>query len=135
MSRDLTAFLAANTRRENLRLPLSARFLDKQGQPEIWELRPLAAAEWQELLLAQARQEEGGRKTRFNDVFLQLLVKSVVWPDLSSAELQDSYGVLGAEQLLLQMLTPGEYQDLQQAFAKLNLQEHTAAAHLSEAKN
>lgn len=30
-------------------------------------------------------------------------------PNLNSAELQDSYGVKGAERLLKRMLTPGEY--------------------------
>lgn len=135
MSRDLTAFLAASAPRENLRLLVSERFVDEQGQPQLWELQPLTAADWQELLLAAARQAEIGHKLRFNDIFLQLLVKSVVWPDLNSVELQDSYGVLGAEQLLLKMLSPGEYQALQQAFERLNLQSQTAEAHLAAAKN
>ena len=134
MSRDLTAFLAGRAPRENLRLVVSERFVDEQGAPQLWELQPLTAADWQELL-SQSSVAEAGRKAHFNDIFLQMLAKSVVWPDLNSAELQDSYGVLGAEQLLLKMLSPGEYQVLQRAFEKLNLQCREAGEHLEQAKN
>lgn len=134
MSRDLTAFLAGSAPRGNLRLVVSARFVDEQGKPQEWELQPLTAADWQELLSA-GQAAGAGRRAPVQDIFLQLLAKSIIWPDLNSAELQDSYGVLGAEQLLLKMLSPGEYQVLQNAFEKLNLQGWAAGAHLEQAKN
>lgn len=131
MSQNLTAFLQVNSRRENVRVVVSDRFVDENGQAQAWELQPLTAADWQELLLAESCAEQ----PRYNDIFLALLAKSVVWPDLNSAELQDSYGVLGAEKLLLKMLSPGEYQTLQRAFEQLNLQSQAAGAHLAAAKN
>lgn len=110
MQENLRAFLAEAAARENVRVAVSARFVDEAGEAQLWELAPLTAAEVQDLL------GEGRR-----DLLLPLLAKSVVWPDLQSAELQDSYGVLGAEQLLLKMLSPGEFAVLQQAFVELNL--------------
>ncbi len=131
MSQSLTAFLQANARRENVRVAVSDRFVDEAGRAQEWELQPLTAADWQELLLAAG----GAGQPHYNDIFLALLAKSVVWPDLNSAELQDSYGVLGAEKLLLAMLSPGEYQVLQSAFEQLNLQSQAAGAQLAAAKN
>ncbi|MNC83125.1 Phage XkdN-like protein [compost metagenome] len=45
---------------------------------------------------------------------------SVVYPDLKDAELQKSYGVLGADQLLRKMLLPGEYATLLQKVQSIN---------------
>lgn len=122
MANELAAFLAENTRRENLKVAVSARFKDANGEPVLWELCPLAAGDMQELLAAgDAAAEFGGKGRRQRDLLVALLAKSVVTPDLASAELQDSYGVMGAEQLLLAMLSPGEFRALERAFASLNL--------------
>jgi len=43
---------------------------------------------------------------------------SVVHPDLDDAELQNSYGVLGRERLLLKMLTKAEFDALCSAITK-----------------
>ncbi len=37
-----------------------------------------------------------------------LTIKTVIYPDLNNAELQNSYGVMGAENLLTKMLLSGE---------------------------
>ena len=50
----------------------------------------------------------------------KLVVASVVFPDLKDAELQKSYGVLGADQLLRKMLLPGEYATLLQKVQEVN---------------
>ncbi len=122
MAHELAAFLAENTRRDNLKVAVSARFKDADGAPVLWELRPLSAGDMQELLAAgDAAAEFGGKGRRQQDLLLALLAKSVVTPDLTAAALQDSYGVMGAEQLLLAMLSPGEFRALERAFASLNL--------------
>lgn len=122
MANELAAFLAGNTRRENLRVAVSARFKDENGDPVLWELRPLSAGDMQELLAAgEAAAGFCDKGKRQRDLLLALLAKSVVSPDLAAAELQDSYGVMGAEQLLLAMLSPGEFRVLERAFASLNL--------------
>ncbi|MBQ2888317.1 MAG: phage portal protein [Firmicutes bacterium] len=122
MANKLAAFLAENSRRENVRVAVSARFLAENGEVELWELCPLSARDLQEILAAGAAEAGfAGRNLRQRELLLRMLVKSVVYPDLSSAELQDSYGVMGEEQLLLAMLSPGEFKVLEKAFARLNL--------------
>lgn len=49
-----------------------------------------------------------------------VLAESVVFPDLKDAELQDSYGVVGAERLLKKLLLAGEYDRLRMAVEEIN---------------
>ena len=48
-----------------------------------------------------------------------VLAESVVFPDLNSIKLQNNYHVAGKEALLLEMLTPGEYQKLKTLIEQL----------------
>lgn len=122
MANELAAFLAENARRENIKAAVSARFKDENGEPVLWELKPLSAGDMQELLAAgDAAAGFCDKGKRQRDLLVSLLARSVVTPDLTAAELQDSYGVMGAEQLLLAMLSPGEFRALERAFASLNL--------------
>ncbi|MCI9044984.1 MAG: phage portal protein [Peptococcaceae bacterium] len=130
MEGKLRAFLAGAAKRENVRVAISERFVDEAGQPQLWELAPLCAADVQRLLAEPGR--ETGKPGR---LLLQLLAESVVWPDLQEAELQDSWGALGAEQLLLRMLSPGEFAALQRAFVELNLQGRGLGEQVAQAKN
>ncbi len=115
MSRDLAVFLAKNAKRENMRVKVSERFVDEAGEPLLWELAPVTAGDMEELL------REAGEQVRYDEVMLRLLTRAVRFPDLQDAELQDSYGVMGAERLLLEMLSPGEFRALQAAFEQQNL--------------
>lgn len=115
MSRDLAGFLAKNARRERVEVMVSERFTDGQGEPLLWELEPVTAADMEELLQAE------GEAVRYDQVMLGLLCRAVRFPDLQDAGLQDSYGVMGAERLLLRMLSPGEFRVLQAAFERQNL--------------
>ena len=115
MKKDLAAFLAGNARRKPLRVVVSERFLDEAGEPLAWELAPVSAGALEELLW------EAGEKARYDEVLLRLLAGAVRYPDLEDAELQDAYGVMGAERLLLEMLSPGEFRVLQAAFERQNL--------------
>lgn len=130
MNGKLQAFLAGAAKRENVRVAVSDRFLDEEGKPQLWELAPLCAADVQRLL-----SEPGAEAGRPGRLLLQLLAQSVVWPDLQEAELQDSWGALGAEQLLLRMLSPGEFAALQRAFVELNLQGRGLSGQVAQAKN
>ena len=59
----------------------------------------------------------GGRKGQYTQDFdaglyqAKVSVACTVWPDLNDAALQDSYGVMGAENLITAMLSPGEFED------------------------
>ena len=48
------------------------------------------------------------------------LSRSVIFPDLKDAALQDSYGVIGAEKLLGKLLLSGEYDALRSAVEEIN---------------
>ena len=72
------------------------------------------------------RLEVPGRKGQFTkdtdfDKYVGLLtVECVVFPNLNDAELQNSYGVMGADALLKKMLKPGEYADLLAKVQEIN---------------
>lgn len=113
----LSAFLAQNAIQvENTKAVVSDRFLDENGKPEQWEIRSISSSEDDELRKACARHVPipGKRnqympETDYAAYMCKLAVACTVYPDLNSAELQSSYHVLGAENLLKAMLTAGEY--------------------------
>lgn len=99
----------------------STRFLDDNKQPEAWKLRTLTNSEMDEITKKNTKRipikgTKDFKKELDNDQFvMDMTVKSVVYPNLNDELLQSSYGVVGAEDLLKEMLTPGELTDLQLA--------------------
>ena len=95
MSKNLTAFLAQNAKKiDNVTFTASERFTD----PETGGPMP-------------------GRKGQFTQDFdvnaylAKVSARCTVFPNLNDAGLQQSYGVMGAEQLITTMLTPAEFED------------------------
>ena len=119
-SKSLSAFLAQNAVKVNNRkLIPSKRFLDENGNPVEWEIKSITADENQKLRKSCMRSVPvPGKRGQFTQDFdtasyqAKLAVKCVVYPDLNTQELQDSYSVMGAEQLISAMLTPGEFDNL-----------------------
>ena len=115
----LTAFFASRARQvENVRVPASSRFLDKAGEPIEWEIRCLGTEEEEAIRRACAvRAPVPGKRGIFasetdHAKYLgRLAAACTVFPNLQDRELQDSYGVMGAEALIKAMLSPGEYAD------------------------
>ena len=65
-----------------------------------------------------------------------MIVASVVVPDLYDKELQDSYGVMTPEDLLLAMVdNPGEYNDLASFVQKFQGFDVSFSDKVDEAKN
>ena len=114
LSGGLERFFAAEAARPEVQVVVSERFRGEDGQALAWRLQPVTAEDMQRLWAAG--NADGG-----SGLVLRLLARAVVYPDLQDAALQDSYGVLGAEELLLRMLSPGEYRVLLAAFEKQNL--------------
>lgn len=110
----MESFFAAEAARPEVQVVVSERFRGEDGQALAWRLQPVTAEDMQRLWAAG--NADGG-----SGLVLRLLARAVVYPDLQDAALQDSYGVLGAEELLLRMLSPGEYRVLLAAFEKQNL--------------
>ncbi len=127
LSGELERFFCANAERPDVQVVVSERFRGEDGQALAWRLRPVTAEDMQKLFAARTGEGAGG-------VLLRLLTQSVVYPDLQDAALQDSYCVMGAENLLLRMLSPGEYRVLLQAFERQNLRPGMSEL-IEEAKN
>ena len=113
--RDLSAFLRGNAAEvENLFFKASGRFTGEDGAALLWELRCVSSTEDEEIRRSSVRRSAGGRGQPVSetDVSLylgRLAARCTVFPDLNDKALQDSYSVMGADQLLRAMLTPGEY--------------------------
>ena len=115
----LSAFLAKNALKvENIKFVASKRFLDEKKQPIEWEMKTITGTEDEALRKSCAKRVPvPGKKNQYQretdyDMYLgKLAVACTVFPNLNDKELQDSYGVMGAEALLKTMLTPGEYAD------------------------
>ncbi|MBQ3113695.1 MAG: hypothetical protein IJC05_04955 [Phascolarctobacterium sp.] len=137
-----TAFMAGAVEKiENKKVVVSNRFKDEKGKPIPFEIKALSADENDELqrrcMVNVPVPGQRGQYTRELDQIkytAMLLTESVVYPDLNEAELQDSYGVRGAESLLRKMLYTGEYNVLAQEVMGLSKVEVLADL-VAEAKN
>lgn len=121
----MKAFLRQNAiAAPNRKLAVSSRFVDDKGHPQQWELRPISEDENTRIKdNCTSKKVFKGRQTidfNSNRYLRQLCAKSVVFPDLSDAELQKSYGVIGEEDLLGVMLLPGEFTNLMQFVQEAN---------------
>lgn len=113
----LTSFLAGNVEiRENKKVVVSNRFKDAKGNSIPWEIRSISADE-DEMIRKECTKNVPvvGKRNQYRQTFdsnaylTKLAVKSVVFPDLNDAELQNSYKVMGAEQLIKTMLYKDEF--------------------------
>lgn len=122
MSKSLSAFLSGNVKKtENLKIAISDRFVGEDGTPIEWEIKTISDEEADSVRNACAKSGKNGLTETDTIAFMRKLAcKCVVYPDLANAELQDSYGAMGAEALLGKMLTLGEYTKLAVAVQKAN---------------
>ncbi|MEF2246224.1 phage tail assembly chaperone [Paenibacillus sp. IITD108] len=122
----LQAFFAQNVQAElTEEIVISERFKDKDGSPIKWKLRTVTENENEALRKAATRQVKGKNGVRTQETVQEdyvgkLAVASVVYPDLKNAELQKSYGVMGADTLLKTMLFPGEFAALLTRVQEMN---------------
>ncbi|MEG1429765.1 MAG: phage portal protein [Hydrogenoanaerobacterium sp.] len=119
------AFLKGSAKlQENKKIALSERFKDEKGNTELWELKALSEKENSKIKESCISKSffKGRQQTNFaGELYtLRICAASVIYPDLYSTELQESYGVVGQEDLLGVMLLPGEYSALSEAVQKLN---------------
>lgn len=109
------SFFARNkVQHPNLKYVASPDFINEEtGKPEEWEIRKLGATEADELKQSCMKQVKNGRVTTTEldtEAFsAKLAAASVVYPNLKDAELQNEWNVMGAENLLKEMLSFGEY--------------------------
>jgi hypothetical protein len=122
MDDGLNAFLAENAiKAEDVAYAASSRFLGKDRKPAVWKLRVLTSEE-NDVIIKHCKKKEfvpGTRDVKIstdNEKYVtELVCASVVFPNLNAETLQDSYGAVGAAELIHKMLTPGEFTDLASA--------------------
>lgn len=122
--------------KENVFLPVSANFKEEDGSIALWEIRAMSAMEVEKLREDFfTASKAAGKKTNMSSYTAYFVAASVVSPNLESATLQDSYGVMGAENLLLAMVDAGEYKALLEVIVKLNGLDKGLTELVGEAKN
>lgn len=138
---DLKAFFAQNrVKQENVKVAISKRFLDDNGKPIEWELRVVDTDEQEAIKKDCTRRVKVGNNRFTTEVDEDKLAgkmaaASVVFPNLNDAELQTSYGVMGADQLLKKMLSIGEYGLLAKKITAINDLDTSMDDLVEEAKN
>ena len=138
----LSAFLSQNALKvENIKHVVSERFCE-DGKPIEWEIKCITSTEDEALRKScYKRVPIPGKRNQFQketdyDLYLgKLAVTCTVYPNLNDQELQDSYGVMGAEALLKAMLTPGEYADYLIKIQQFNGFEKEFQEEVDEVKN
>lgn len=101
---------------------------DENGAPMPWEFKAITTKQDEAIreectTEVQVTGKPGmfRQKQNTNAYLAKMVAACVVEPNLLSAELQDSYGVMKPEDLLKEMVNePGEYQDLMQFVQSLN---------------
>ena len=143
MAQDFTAFMAQNKiKRENVKYAASKSFVDKDGKPLLWEIKQIGNKEDEALRKMCTRQVKVPGKPNMyrpeTDSALymgKLAATCTVFPDLKNKELQDSYNVMGDDELLKEMLSPGEYADFCNKVSEVNGFEVDINEKVEEAKN
>ena len=140
---NLEAFMAQNAIKvENKKIVLSERFKNKNGEPMKWEIHSITKHD-DDILRKECtkRIPVKGRKGMYtpeldtNTYLARLAIACTSFPDLNDKELQDSYGVMGAEDLLNKMLLPGEFTDYLDAVQEINGFDFSMDDLVEEAKN
>ncbi|WPK12232.1 hypothetical protein R6U77_00670 [Lysinibacillus louembei] len=142
---NLQAFFAHNKKKQdNIKRAISKSFVDENGNAVEWEFAPISPERDAELKSESTKRSlitQGKRKGQYNTDFDHfkyqrlLTVESIVFPNLNDKELQDSYGVLGADELLGKMLTIGEIAEAAAAAQAANGYEVELDELVEEVKN
>ena len=142
MAKNLSAFLAQNVQKtENVKFVASKRIL-MDDKPVEWEIRAISPGKDDALKRACTKQIPiPGKKNAFTpelDMYLYLgkmAAACTVYPDLADAELQNSYGVMGEDALLKEILNIGEYNNYLSKVQEVNGFDTSMDELLEEAKN
>lgn len=118
MSSELSFFLKGNKKeKKNGFFPATKSLCDEKGEPLMWEIRPITTKE-NEILRDECMEQRiiagmgATVEVNYRKYIARMMCECIVFPDLNSKELQDSYGVKKPEDLLQEMIDdPGEYNE------------------------
>ena len=134
----LNGFFESNAKSlPDVKVVVSERFTNEDGSPIEWVLHPISTKKVEEITKRNTKTtiKNGKKESVVNEENLnaELLEAVVLYPSLNDAELQDSYGVSSANELLSVMLYPGETQVLTNALQEVMA--GTKANDIDELKN
>lgn len=120
----LNGFFKSNAKSlPDVKVVVSERFTNEDGSPIEWVLHPISTKLVEEITKRNTKTtiKNGKKESTVNEENLnaELLEAVVLYPSLNDAELQDSYGVSSANELLSVMLYPGETQVLTNALQEV----------------
>lgn len=120
---------------DNKEVIISNRFVE-DGKPVPFIIKPITQEDNKVLIKKFSKRDKKGNETFDRAEYVQAMTASaVVFPDLSNAELQKAYGVLGESVLLQKMLYVGEYAELAQEVQNLSGLDKDINEDIEEAKN
>lgn len=138
---NLKLFLKDNKKvRSNVNYVATKYLTDEEGNPLEWVIRPLSSKESDAIRDECLKVKQVGKQIKQeldrSKYMAKLIVQSVVEPNLNDKELQDSYGVMCAEDLIQEMVDePGEYTKLFEFITQINGFDETLNDKVDEAKN
>lgn len=120
---------------ENKEIVISNRF-QEEGKPVPFIIKPITQEENKALIKKFTKKDKKGNESFDKTEYVSALTSSAVkFPDLTNAELQKVYGVLGESSLLQKMLYVGEYATLAQEVQALSGLDQDINEDIEEVKN
>ena len=142
MAKSLAAFMAQSVQKTEAIKYAASKRITENGKPVEWEIQSITPGQDEALKKACTKQKAvPGKKHAYTpelDMYAymgKLAAMCTVFPDLSNAELQNSYGVYGEDALLKAMLTLGEYNDYLEKVQEVNGFDVSMQDLVDEAKN
>lgn len=141
---NLSMFLKKNkVKKENIKIAVTESLVDEKGKPILWELRALTTKEDAAIREECTREVPVKGKPNLyrpkldtNAYLKKVAARCIILPDLNSKELQDSYGVMCAEDLVMELIDDaGEYNAFMTRLSDLNGFSKTMQEEVNEAKN
>ena len=124
---EFSRFMKQNKKkREPAVFAVTRSLVDEDGEPLVWAFQPISTRENEAIredCMVEVASPRGGVRTRLNTAkyMTQMICATVKEPNLYDKQLQDSYGVMTAEELLKEMVDhPGEYMALSGFVQEIN---------------
>ncbi|MBU5440290.1 hypothetical protein KQI42_20045 [Tissierella sp. MSJ-40] len=138
----LQAFLNKDKRdrkNQTLEYIVSEDFKDEEGKPVPFKIKPIGFGQFSALREKHSKVNMKDKRlfkqTNEGAVTLELCAKSIVYPDLKNAELQDFYGVLNETDLVDAMLDFKEIEKLAEKIMEISGLNQDVNELKEEAKN
>lgn len=129
--------------KENVQYAATKDLVDGEENPLEWTLKHLTTSEMDSIresctteIKIPGKRGQYRQTINNSELVAKLISSCVVFPNLNDAELQDSYGVRGAENLLREMVdNPGEYSKFGEFVQSMNGFDETIEDDIETAKN